>query len=52
MKLRVSTHKPHPMLWLVALVLFIYALLPFGLPYSSVAMIVSALLLLLGTTII
>ncbi len=50
MRFHISTHKPNPTLWLVALILFIYAFLP--LPYSSVAMIISALLLLLGTTII
>ena len=50
MKIKVSTHKPNPKLWLVALVLFIYGLT--GLPYSGVGPLISAALLLLGTTVL
>jgi hypothetical protein len=51
-KIKISTHKPNSMLWLIALLLFIYALLPLALPYQFVALLLSAGLLLLGTTII
>jgi hypothetical protein len=50
MRARISTHSPSPTLWIVALILFIYGVLP--LPYSTLALIVSALLLLLATTIL
>ncbi len=50
MNIRVSTHKPDNKLWLVALILFIWGLLP--LPLSGIALILSAALLLLGTTLI
>ncbi len=50
MRARISTHSPNPALWIVALILFIYGILP--LPYASLALIVSALLLLLATTIL
>lgn len=50
MKLRLNTHKPNPTLWIVALVLFLYGLLQ--LPYGSVMIMLSAFLLLLGTTIL
>ena len=52
MKIKISTHKPNSVLWLIALLLFIYAILPLPLPYSNVAMPISAGLLLIGTTII
>lgn len=52
MKIKVSTHKPNSMLWFIALLLFIYALLPLALPFQYAAMPASAGLLLLGTTII
>jgi len=52
MKIKISTHKPNPILWFIALLLFIYAILPLPLPYAYVAMPLSALLLLMGTTII
>jgi len=50
MKIRINTHRPNPALWLVALVLFIYGIV--GLPYGGIALILSAALLLLGTTVI
>ena len=50
MRMRVRTHNPSPTIWTIALILFIYGLLP--LPYAGFAIIVSALLLLLGTTLI
>jgi hypothetical protein len=50
MKIKLSTHKPNRSLWLVALVLFVYGLT--GLPYGGIALIVSAALLLLGTTVL
>ncbi len=52
MKIKIVTHKPNPALWLTALLLFIYALLPFPLPYAFAAMPLAAGLLLIGTTII
>lgn len=55
MKIRVSTHKPKPGLWLIAFVLFLYGLLGgfvFILPFASFAILASAALLLLGTTLI
>ncbi len=50
MRTRIATHSPSPTLWIIALILFIYGILP--LPYSGLALIVSALLLLLATTIL
>ncbi len=50
MRARIRTHSPSPTLWIIALILFIYGILP--LPYSTLALIVSALLLLLATTIL
>ncbi len=50
MKIRVSTHKPNVTLWLISLILFVWGIL--SLPYAGLALIVSAALLLLGTTII
>lgn len=50
MKLSVNTHKPDSTLWLVAMILFIWGVLP--LPLSAIALILSAALLLLGTTLI
>jgi hypothetical protein len=50
MRMRIRTHNPRPEMWIVALVLFIYGILP--LPYSGLAIIVSALLLLLATTVL
>lgn len=52
MKIKIATHKPDPILWLVALLCLIYALLPMALPYQYAAMPVSAAILLLGTMII
>lgn len=50
MRYRIATHRPDATLWLISLILFIYGLLP--LPYSFLALIVSAGLLLLATTIL
>jgi len=52
--MKVKTHKPNSVVWIIALVLFIYALIAPFLPlpsYSFLAMLVSAALLLLGTTV-
>lgn len=53
--MKVKTHKPNSMLWLIAFLLFVYSIasmfLPL-LPYSGPAMIFSAALLLLGTTMV
>jgi hypothetical protein len=38
-KFRITTHKPNATLWLIALLLFIYALVPFPLPYQFAAML-------------
>jgi hypothetical protein len=51
-KISGSTHKPSRVLWIVALLQFIYAILPIGLLFSGWAMPISTGLLLLGTTII
>ncbi len=50
MKIRITTHKPNQMLWLVCLLLFVIGLLP--VMYADLALVVSAALLLLGTTLI
>ena len=50
MKIEISTHKPNMLLWLIALLLFIWGLFP--LPYVDLALVVSAGLLLAGTTLI
>ncbi len=50
MRARIRTHNPNPTVWLIALVLFIYGILP--LPASTVALILSAFLLLIATTIV
>ncbi len=50
MRMRIRTHNPSPTLWIIALILFIWGILP--LPYSFLALIISALLLLLATTIL
>ena len=54
MKVKISTHKPKSVVWLVAFLLFIYALIALllaRLPFWDVAVFVSAGLLLLGTTV-
>ncbi|MBI5303808.1 MAG: hypothetical protein HY868_16855 [Chloroflexi bacterium] len=52
--MKVKTHKPNSVLWLIAFLLFVYSLASFflPLPYSGPAMILSAALLLIGTTVI
>ncbi len=56
MKIKISTHKPRPALWFIALLLFIYALVAFflrvQLPGWDVAIFISAALVLLGTTVV
>ena len=50
----VKTHKPNSVIWIIALVLFIKALTGFylvRLPLPDVAIFVSAVILLLGTTV-
>jgi hypothetical protein len=50
----VKTHKPNSVVWNIALVLFIYVLIGFLLvrfPLPDVAIFVSAVILLLGTTV-
>ncbi len=52
--MKIKTHKPNSVIWIIALVLFLYALagsFALPLPYSNLALIVSAALLLLGTTV-
>ncbi len=48
--MRLHLHAPNRTLWMISFVLFIWGLLP--LPLSGVALILSAALLLLGTTLI
>ena len=50
MKIKINTHKPTTMLWVVCAVLFVVGLLP--LTYADLALVGSAGLLLLGTSII
>ncbi len=53
--MKIKTHKPNPTLWLIAFLLFVYALVSPFLPlpsFSSAATLLSAGLLLIGTTII
>jgi hypothetical protein len=50
MKIKLSTHKPNTLLWLIALLFFVWGLFP--LPYVDLALVVSAGLLLAGTTLI
>ncbi len=50
MKIQITTHKPNTLLWLVALLFFVWGLFP--LMYADLALVVSAALLLLGTTLI
>ena len=48
--MRLRLHAPNRTLWIIAAVLFVWSLLP--LPFSSVALILSAALMLLGTWLI
>ena len=50
MKIKINTHKPNTTLWVVCAVLFVVGLLP--LTFADLALVGSAGLLLLGTTII
>lgn len=53
--MKIKTHKPNPTLWLIAFLLFVYALVAPFLPFpslSSAATVFSAGLLLIGTTVI
>lgn len=50
MKIKITTHKPRTSLWVVCAVLFVVGLLP--LTYADLALVGSAGLLLLGTSII
>ena len=49
-KIKINTHKPNTTLWIVCAVLFVVGLLP--LTFADLALVGSAGLLLLGTTII
>ncbi len=48
--MKLSLHKPDRTLWIISFVLFVWGILP--LPLSGIALILSAALLLLGTTLI
>ncbi|MBI5652913.1 MAG: hypothetical protein HZC40_21065 [Chloroflexi bacterium] len=53
--MKIKTHKPNATLWLIAFLLFVYALAAYFLPmlpYSGFAVILSAALLLIGTTVV
>ncbi len=50
MKIKITTHKPTTMLWVICAVLFVVGLLP--LTFADLALVGSAGLLLLGTSII
>ncbi|MEW5720213.1 MAG: hypothetical protein AB1817_16425 [Chloroflexota bacterium] len=51
--MKVKTHKPNSVIWIIAFLLFLYGLVAFfvPLPYSGIAVLISAALLLLGTTV-
>ena len=51
--MKVKTHKPNSAIWIVAFLMFLYGLIGFfyPLPFSYVVVLVSAALLLLGTTV-
>jgi hypothetical protein len=51
--MKVKTHRPNSAVWIIAFLLFLYGLVAFfvPLPYSGLAVLVSAALLLLGTTV-
>jgi hypothetical protein len=50
MKIKITTHKPKTPLWVLCAVLFVVGILP--LAYADLALVGSAGLLLLGTSII
>ena len=50
MKIKINTHKPNQLLWFACLLLFVIGLLP--VMYADLGLVVSAALLLLGTTLI
>ncbi|MBI3741263.1 MAG: hypothetical protein HY257_05850 [Chloroflexi bacterium] len=50
MRMHISTHRPNRTLWIVALILFVWGVLP--LPYAGLAIILSAALLLLATSLL
>ncbi|HEX7587551.1 MAG TPA: hypothetical protein VF478_04480 [Anaerolineae bacterium] len=49
-KISINTHKPNTVLWLVALLFFVWGLFPVD--YHDLGFVVSAVLLLAGTTLI
>jgi hypothetical protein len=53
-KMKIKTHKPNTTLWLIAFLLFIYSLATIfmPLPRTGYEMVLSAALLLIGTTIV
>ena len=52
--MKIKTHKPNATLWLIAFLLFIYSLATIfvPLPRTGYEMVLSAALLLIGTTIV
>ncbi|MCX7839443.1 MAG: hypothetical protein N2559_08325 [Anaerolineae bacterium] len=52
--MKVKTHRPNSVIWLVAFVMFLYGLIALisPLPYAYIVVLIAAALLLIGTTII
>ncbi len=51
--MKVKTHKPNSAIWIVAFLMFVYGLIGLiaPLPFSGIVVLLSAALLLLGTTV-
>lgn len=51
--MKVKTHKPNSVIWIIAFLMFVYGLIALiaPLPYAGIVVLVSAALLLLGTTV-
>jgi hypothetical protein len=52
-RVKVKTHKPNSVIWIVAFLMFLYGLVALvaPVPYAGIVVLVSAALLLLGTTV-
>jgi fatty acid desaturase len=52
--MKVKTHRPNSVIWLIAFVMFLYGLIALiaPLPYSYIVVLIATGLLLLGTTVI
>ena len=51
--MNVKTHKPKSIIWIIAFLMFLYGLIALvaPLPYAGIVVLISAALLLLGTTV-